>query len=154
MVDEVRLEDSIKEDDMGGDSYATPNWIKELFEGWFDPCRISNGELRDFDGLGMNWLHKTFVNPPYSKPLPWVEKAVEENRKGKTIALLLKLDCSTKWFLKLVDAKAHIILINERVKFNGKPPAFPSMIAILEGSLNTRTDKLIAEGKQKVLFTS
>lgn len=137
-------------EDMNGDSYETPNWIKELFENWFDPCEISNGELREFDGLG-EWKHKTFVNPPYSNPLPWVEKAIKENKKGKTIVLLLKLDCSTKYFLKLKSAKAHIILPNERIKFNGKTPAFSSMLAILEGDIKDRTQLLINEGKQKKL---
>ncbi len=115
---------------MKGDSYETPNWIKELFE---------------------EWKHKTFVNPPYSNPLPWIEKAIEENKKGKTIVLLLKLDCSTKWFLKLASAKAHIMMINERVKFNGKASPFPSMLAILEGDIKDRTQLLINEGKQKIL---
>ena len=135
---------------MEADLYETPSWLKELFEDWFDPCPISEGKLREFDGLG-EWKNKTFVNPPYSKPLVWVEKAIEENKKGKTIALLLKLDCSTKWFLKLMDAKAHIILINERVKFNGVAPPFPSMLAILEGNLKDRTQQAIKEGKQKRL---
>ena len=87
---------------MSSDDYNTPNWIKVMFEDWFDPCKLSNGNLREFDGLG-DWKDKTFVNPPYSDPLPWVLKAVEENKKGKTIALLLKLDCSTKWFKTLIE---------------------------------------------------
>ena len=61
------------------DDYNTPDWIKKMFEGWFDPCPISNGELREFDGLG-DWKDKTFVNPPYSKPMVWVEKAIEESK--------------------------------------------------------------------------
>ena len=116
---------------MNGDSYNTPKWLMELFEGWFDPCEISIGELRMFDGLGSSWKDKTFVNPPYSDPLPWVLKGIEENKKGKTIVFLLKLDCSTKWFMALKNANAHIILPNERIKYNGKTPAFSSMIAIL-----------------------
>jgi len=140
----------MENEDMKGDVYMTPNWIRELFEDWFDPCPISEGRLRECDGLG-DWKNKTFVNPPYSKPLKWIEKAIEENKKGKTIVLLLKLDCSTKWFLKLIEAKAHIVFINERVKFNDNPPPFSSMLAILEGDLQKRTEKLIKEGKQKTL---
>lgn len=114
------------------DSYSTPKWLMALFEDWFDPCPLNlNPEI---DGLNIDWKHKTYVNPPYSKPLDWVEKAIEEQKKGKTIALLLKLDCSTKWYRKLVDADAHIIFINERVKFNGQAPPFPNMIAILEAT--------------------
>lgn len=140
----------MKNENMKGDLYETPKWIKELFYNWYDPIPISEGDLRSKDGLS-EWRDRSFINPPYSNPLPFVLKAIEENKKGKTIALLLKLDCSTKWFLKLQDAKAHILLINERVKFNGKTAPFPSMIAILPGDLRNRTEQLIKEGKQKVL---
>lgn len=117
---------------MRNDDYPTDEWIKELFEGWFDPVPISTGELRTFDGLG-SWKNKTFVNPPYSNPMPFVVRAIEENKQGKTIALLLKADTSTRWFSKLIEAKAHILWVNGRLKYNtGKPAPFPSMIAILK----------------------
>ncbi len=137
--------------EMSGDSYTTPTWIKLLFENWFDPCTFSDGNLREADGLG-DWIDKTFVNPPYSNPLPWVDKAIKEHKKGKTIALLLKLDVSTKYYIRLKAAGAHILLPNERVKFNGSTPAFSSMIAILDGKELKKTEKLIAEGRQKILY--
>lgn len=124
---------------MTNDNYATPQWILDIFENWYDPCPLNpNPEI---DGLKVEWKDKTYVNPPYSNPLPWVLKAIEENKKGKRIAMLLKLDCSTKWFLCLANANAHIILINERVRFNGKPPIYPNMIAILEKGDQTREEK-------------
>ncbi len=114
------------------DDYNTPDWIKEIFMDWFDPCPISTGELRAFDGLGSSWAKHTFVNPPYSNPLKWVEKAIEENKKGKMIVMLLRVDTSTKWFAKLVEAKAKILWFNGRLKFaNNKPANFPSMLVIL-----------------------
>lgn len=114
------------------DSYNTPQWILNMFENWFDPCPISDGNLREFDGLGSSWKHKTFVNPPYSNPLPWVQKAVEENEKGKQIALLLKVDPSTRWYKLLVEVDAEILFFNRRIKFSGKTPNFASMLAILK----------------------
>ena len=111
------------------DDYNTPDWIRDMFDGYFDPCPFNpNWEI---DGLKLDWKDKTFVNPPYSNPLPWVEKGIEENKKGKKIVFLLKLDCSTKWFRYLHEAKAHIIFINERVKFNGKTPPFCCALFIL-----------------------
>lgn len=113
------------------DNYNTPSWIMEIFEDWYDPCPISKGKLREFDGLG-SWKDKTFVNPPYSKPMPWIEKAIAENKKGKTIVMLLKVDNSTKWFARLIEAKAEIMWFNKRLKFLGNKPAnFPSMLVIL-----------------------
>jgi hypothetical protein len=116
------------------DDYPTDTWIKILFDGWFDPCSLSNGELRTFDGLGSSWKNKTFVNPPYSNPLPWVEQAILESKKGKTIVLLLKVNTSTKWFSLLQNNHAKFLWVNERLNYStGKPAPFPSMIAILEG---------------------
>lgn len=116
---------------MTQDNYATDESIMQLFEGWYDPCPINNNELREFDGLG-SWEDKTFVNPPYSNPLPWVKNAVKENKKGKTIVMLLKMDTSTRWFKELQEAGAIFLWVNGRLKFNtGKSANFPSMLALL-----------------------
>lgn len=114
------------------DNYATDEKIMCLFSGWFDPCTLNTGELRGFDGLGSSWEDRTFVNPPYSKPLEWVLKAIEENKKGKLIVMLLRMDTSTKWFKALQEAGAVFLWVNGRLKFKtGKPANFPSMIVIL-----------------------
>jgi hypothetical protein len=84
---------------------------------------------------GGGWMDKTFVNPPYSDPLSWVKVAIEENKKGKFIVMLLKVDTSTKWFSLLQNHGAKFLWINGRLKYNtGKPAPFPSMLAILEVS--------------------
>lgn len=117
---------------MTNDNYATDKIIIECFDNWFDPCTLSKGELREFDGLGSDWKDKTFVNPPYSKPLQWVKKAIKENKKGKRIITLLRMDTSTEWFKLLQEVNAMFMWINGRLKFNtGKPANFPSMIVIL-----------------------
>lgn len=116
---------------MGSDNYSTPRWIMKMFEDWFDPCPLN--PMPEVDGLTIDWASKTYVNPPYSNPLPWIEKAIKENKKGHTIALLLKLDCTTNYYKLLVSNGAHIIHICERVKFNGRSPPFCNMLCILEG---------------------
>lgn len=116
---------------MTQDNYATPEWILKIFECWFDPCPLNDNP--QIDGLIIEWQNKTYVNPPYSNPLKWVEKAIEENKKGKMIALLLRVDTSTKWFAKLVEAKANILWFSGRLKFaNNTPANFPSMLVILK----------------------
>jgi hypothetical protein len=116
------------------DNWGTPSWLKKIFEDWYDPNPLNNGELRQFDALG-SWKDKTYINPPYSKPLPWVENGIKESRKGKTIVMLMKVDPSTKWYRKLVEAKAHFLWFAERLEYGdcGKKPNFPSMLVILEG---------------------
>jgi len=84
------------------------------------------------DGLTIDWPDYTFVNPPYSEPLPWIEKAILENKKEKTVALLLKHDSSTKWYKLLHQANAHFLMPSTRLHFSDKKAApFPSIIAIL-----------------------
>lgn len=121
---------------MTNDNYATDERIMQMFEGWFDPCPLEP-ELY-VDGLSVEWEDKTYVNPPYSKPLPWVLKAIEENKKGKLIVMLLRMDTSTKWFKELQEAEAMFLWINGRLRFNNlKPANFPSMLVIL----HKRTEK-------------
>jgi len=112
------------------DSWKTPNWPMKIFEDWFDPCPLN--ENWQVNGLKIEWKEKTFVNPPYSNPLPWIEKAIEESKKGKTIVLLLNVDTSTKWFAKLNESKSHFLWFAERLKFSEKNASpRPSMLAIL-----------------------
>ena len=111
------------------DSYATPKWLMDVFEGWFDPCPLNpNPEV---DGLSIEWGNKTYCNPPYSNPLPWVEKAIKESGKGKLVVMLLRVDTSTKWFARLIEAGAECLWFGRRIKFNGKSPNFASMLVIL-----------------------
>ena len=115
---------------MFGDSYATPKWLFDVFEGWFDPCPL-NPEP-SFDGLVLDWGGKTYVNPPYSKPLLWVEKAIEEKHKGKLVVMLLRADSSTKYFQRCQE-EGEVIYFGRRIKFNGKTPYFASMLVIFNG---------------------
>lgn len=114
-----------------GDSWKTPQWILDMFEGYFDPCPLNDNPV--IDGLKIDWKDKTYVNPPYSKPLPWVEKAIEENKKGKRIVMLLNVDTSTKWFRLLNEANAHFLWFAQRLKFSNKDSSpRPSMLVILD----------------------
>ena len=116
---------------MTNDNYETDEWLMDIFRGWFDPCPLNDNS--DFDGLDIIWKDRTFVNPPYSSPLNWVNKAIEENKQGKTIVLLLRMDTSTEWFKKLQENNAHFLWINGRLKHRtGKPANFPSMLVILK----------------------
>ncbi len=115
---------------MGNDNYPTDKWIKDMFEDWFDPCPLNDNP--EIDGLKISWKDKTFVNPPYSHPLGWIDKAIEENKKGKMIVMLLRVDTSTKWFGRLIEAGAKILWVNGRLKHHtGKPANFPSMLVVL-----------------------
>lgn len=113
------------------DNYRTDEWILNMFEGWFDPCPF-NPEWKE-NGLVKAWSHQTFVNPPYSNPLPWVRKAVQEHKEhGFTIVMLLKHDSSTTWYRELHEAGAKFLLVSGRLKHQTKKSAaFPSVLAVL-----------------------
>jgi membrane protease YdiL (CAAX protease family) len=67
----------------GLEDYATPAWLKEgVFGGWFDPCPL-HGLLkgRKVNGLAIEWPgDRVFINPPYSRVMPWAERAIAEAR--------------------------------------------------------------------------
>ena len=102
-----------------------------LFDGWHDPC--PNGGT---DGLEREWGERTYVNPPYSNPMPWVKKAIVESSKGKLIVMLLKNDSSTEWYRLLHESGSHFLMLHGRVRFSdsGKSAPFPSILVIVGAS--------------------
>ena len=117
------------------DSYKTDAWILKIFEDWFDPCPYNpNYMMTKYDGLKVPWPDRTYVNPPYSYPGPWIEKAIKENKeRGSTIVMLLRNDCSTKWYFSLHQAGAKFLMINGRLEHQtGKPANFSSMLVVLQ----------------------
>jgi hypothetical protein len=114
------------------DDWATPERVYSDLNNEFhfndDPCPLKGITLQD--GLSREWGTSVFMNPPYSSPTVWVKKAFEESRKGKTIVGLLRGDTSTMWFHDWVLPYAELRFVKGRIKFNGKPAPFPSIIAI------------------------
>ena len=117
------------------DNRATPKWLKDMFEDWFDPCPLNPNPT--IDGLTLEWPDKTYVNPPYSRPAEWIFKAIEESKKGKRIVILMRFDPTTKYFRALIEANSHIFYCGERLEFinpeeekNYKSP-FPSILVII-----------------------
>lgn len=117
-------------DEMKDDTYATPKWILDMYKDYFDPCPLNFNP--EFDGLSIEWAERTYVNPPYSDPKPWVKKAIEEKNKGKLIVMLLKADVSTEAF-RLAHQYGEVLFFARRIKFNGKTPPWGSMLVIFNG---------------------
>ena len=133
------------------DSWSTPKYLYDELDSEFnfdfDPCPLNRGEITpDKDGLLIDWGKRNFVNPPYSRKLKtqFVEKAIEESKKGNTSVLLLPVSTSTKLFHKQILPNAKDIRFLEgRVKFKGvntkgelvdnKAGMHDSMVVIIEG---------------------
>ena len=125
------------------DNWGTPLWIWDMFDDWFDPCPVhglENGHVKD--GLeGDIWsANRIFINPPYSNPKPWVEKAIRTKKSDlifpAQIVMLLRHDSSTQWYRMLKEAGARFLMIEGRLKFRGlgtdtKPANFPSVLVVL-----------------------
>lgn len=91
------------------------------------------------DALKIEWGNKNtraWCNPPYSNPLPWVEKAIKEAENHVTTIMLLPGDVSTNWF-KLMQKHSIYYFWPRRIRFlkDGKPvgsPKFGSVVAIFK----------------------
>ena len=114
------------------DEWATPKYIyaQAVSKGMFDPCPLGGW----VDGLKIEWGKDNFVNPPYSQLKAWVEKSIEEHKKGKGVTLLIPARTDTKAFKLLFDYGSKITFISGRLCFNEANSApFPSMIVRLCG---------------------
>ncbi len=115
------------------DHYKTPADFYERLDREYhfddDPCPFDAIGLFH-RGLERSWGRSTFVNPPYSNPRPWIEKAITEAREGKTVVMLLRSDTSTEWFHELVLPWAEIRWLKGRLKFTKDRAPFPVFLAI------------------------
>ena len=112
------------------DNWETPKEIYNYFmkKGYYDPCPLNSKE----NGLEKDWKRFNFVNPPYSQLLAWVNKSIDEMRKGNRVVLLIPARTDTKAFRKLYNYGARFVFITGRLKFSEKNSApFPSVLVYL-----------------------
>lgn len=122
--------------------WLTPPGIYEAlnkeFNFDFDPCPYPLPV--DFDGLTCEWGQSNYVNPPFGSiihegkkkgPTAWVRKAIEENKKGKTVVLVYPVD---KWVLMLLEVIGTEVRNLKDVKW----------LAIEDGSAGKGTGRHIA----------
>ena len=117
------------------DNWATPKIMYNFYirNNYFDPCPLNSS----FDGLEIEWQEKNYVNPPYSKIKQFVNKSIEEHKKGKKVILLIPARTDTKYFRKLVDYGCNIVFVTGRLHFNNSNSApFPSCYIELTGDKN------------------
>jgi phage N-6-adenine-methyltransferase len=120
------------------DEWITPDEVVEEFaqryavatiEGWkvfnLDPCaRADNSQAMFYydqaaDGLAQEWFGVVFVNPPYSNPGPWCQKAAEEVAAGhaQRVVMLLPPSIDTDWFHDWVQPFADVEFRRGRIAF-------------------------------------
>jgi hypothetical protein len=132
------------------DSVRTPPFIlksiRREFGRFFDPVPFNPtfNKTKNRDGLKIPWKKVTFVNPPYSNVKPWVIKAREEWKLGKTVIMLLKLANLATSYGKLLKG-AEIRIFAEKLSFPGYEgrAKFNSVLVILRKNRTSSKYKFI-----------
>lgn len=114
------------------DEWYTPKHIFEALglEFDLDPCSPITGSVvpakqrysLPFDGLAAPWFGLVWMNPPYSKPGPWIDKWLQHGN-GVCLVPMSK----SKWFNRLWDSDAAILALQPNLKFN-RPGEAPKQI--------------------------
>lgn len=124
------------------DDWATP---KELYDKLnsefsfnFDPCPLHHN-IDEWNGLEIDWKERNFINPPYSRQgnqTAWVQKALDESKKGKLCVLLIPVRTSSKRWQDLIFPYASDIrYLRGRLKFGGHNNSAPfcSAVVVFDG---------------------
>lgn len=141
------------------DKWATPWNIVHALEEEFgpfelDPCcephtaKAPRYYTVDVDGLNQPWLGRVFVNPPYSDPRPWCERAVQSIDSGEAdlVVMLLPAAVDTAWFHEVIWPRFELRFWRGRIRFLGwrgtaiASPRAPSMVAIIRSPESGESD--------------
>jgi hypothetical protein len=123
---------------LDNDSLCTPEWVLDLVRSMgpiaLDPCanaRSTVGALTELslergeDGLSCAWGPlvnidgSIFLNPPYSKPLPWCIAAKDAVMTGCELFALVKNDPTTRWYKALLSVASARVDFSRRIAFVG-----------------------------------
>jgi phage N-6-adenine-methyltransferase len=105
------------------DEHYTPKWLFDKMGIQFDldvaaPIGGSHVPAHNYyteedDGLIQQWSGNVWMNPPFSKPSPWVEKFIE-NRQGVALLVVSK----SKWFRDIWEVADAIVPTPHNFKFD------------------------------------
>ena len=116
--------------------------LNDEFHFDFDPCPTN----AKFDGLGISWKCRSFINTPHRTQKLWVKKAYLESTKSiqkvkgfpyrrKICVMLLPARPDTKIFHEVIIPFAYEVrFINVRLKYDEHKNSalFPSMIVVFD----------------------
>lgn len=117
----------------GSDERYTPRWVlnaARLVLGRIDLDVASNAIAQRTvqaaryytqadNGLMQPWAGRVWCNPPYSDPLPWVERLIGFHKAGDVPAALLLLNVATTptWARLLWSSGYPVCLFTNRIQF-------------------------------------
>lgn len=105
----------------------SPKWLLDIFSTYFDPCPANP----KFDGLNISWKKFNYVNPPFNKKVPWINKALEEQALGNTTVMLLPHDTRAIWYADKIIPNCEILMFRGNFDLdNGKHTRYGMILAI------------------------
>ena len=118
-----------------------PSLLKQVCQIYFnnkrpyDPCPSKP----TFDGLNTAWRKYNFVNPPFSKTVTWVRKAVDEAQN--TVLLMPVRSAAAYVHQEILPVCKSIVLLCNPVCFppHIKPLPTPIMLVNFGGSVQLRS---------------
>ena len=130
------------QEQLTSDDYYTPRWIFDALGLHFDldvaspphptevPC--DRYFTQEDDGLAQPWEGRVWMNPPYSKPGPLVQRWLDH---GNGVALLPT--SKSKWWNALWDTNVSIVMLPPDLTFLGGKIFMPAALVAI-GSENVR----------------
>lgn len=107
-----------------------PRWIAppDYVAPWNDQPVARDAFLHSWKwGHGWNWL-----NPPFDKIKPWVERAWQEEAINHArTCVLVPASTGSNWWRDFVHDKARVMLLNGRLTFEGHDKPYPKDCALL-----------------------
>lgn len=83
---------------MIGDSIPTPEWLRPLIEGWFDPYPLDGqGPIEPPHGA------RVWVNPGFSRKAEAIENAIRWHEAGHAVVCYLPIETSTQYAKRLLQ---------------------------------------------------
>lgn len=75
-------------------------------------------KVKELSEANLGYAARIYVNPPYSNPLPFIERAVGLMRAGHLVVMLLPADKSTKWYQVIQRNATEVIdIVGGRINF-------------------------------------
>jgi len=119
------------------DDYYTPRWIFDRIglgyeldvaapQGGIEWIPARRYFTKEDDGLAQDWTGRVWMNPPYSKPAPWVERWLEH---GDGIALLPT--SKSRWFDRLWSTDAGLVMLPADLTFVGGKILMPTALVAI-----------------------
>lgn len=116
---------------IGRDDWRTPGWLFDKLDSVYQfTCDAAASDenrkntycyfSENSNALENEWTgERVFCNPPFTKKVQFIKKAIEEVESGRCpiCVMILPLALDAKWFHELVKDRYHYEILKGRVSF-------------------------------------